>query len=88
MIDAGILFLQPLDTGGFRWAVGNTTYGRDASFVFNRISVVEAAGFIAFDLRFMDYNLGKTAGKHQVESGLFFNPYLEQFGRWILTDKF
>lgn len=52
MIEAGILFSQPLDTGGHRWAVGNTTYGRDASFVYNRISVVEAAGFVAFDLRF------------------------------------
>jgi len=52
MIDAGILFSQRLDTGGHRWAVGNTTYGRDPSFVFNRISVIEAAGFVAFDLRF------------------------------------
>ena len=54
MIEAGVLFAQPLDTGGFRWAVGNTTYGRDGNFVYNRISVVEAAGFIAYDLR---YNL-------------------------------
>ena len=52
MIEAGVLFSQPLDTGGHRWAVGNTTYGRDGSFVYNRISVVEAAGFVAFDLRF------------------------------------
>ena len=52
MIEAGILFTQPLDTGGHRWTVGNTTYGRDSNFVYNRISVVEAAGFVAFDLRF------------------------------------
>jgi len=54
MIAAGILFSQPLDTGGHRWVVGNTTWSRDGSFVWNRISVVEAAGFIVYDLR---YNL-------------------------------
>ena len=54
MIDAGVTIAQPLDTGGFRCALGNTTYGKDASFVWNRVSVVEAAGFVAYDLR---YNL-------------------------------
>lgn len=51
MIDAGVLFAEPVDSGGFRCVVGNTTYGIDQSFVFNRISVVEASGFVAYDLR-------------------------------------
>jgi len=54
MIEAGVTVLQPIDTGGFRVQLGNTTYGVDANFVWNRVSVVEAAGFVAYDLR---YNL-------------------------------
>lgn len=52
MIDAGVLFAEPLDTGGYRTVVGNTTYGRDANFVWNRMSVVEAGYYVAYDLRF------------------------------------
>lgn len=54
MIEAGCTFAEPLDSGGFRWVVGNTTYSVDGSFVWNRESVVQAAGFVAYDLR---YNL-------------------------------
>lgn len=54
MIEAGVTIFEPLDTGGFRCVVGNTTYGIDANFVWNRESVVQAAGFVAYDLR---YNL-------------------------------
>lgn len=54
MIEAGATFSEPLDSGGFRWVVGNTTYSVDGSFVWNRESVVQAAGFVAYDLR---YNL-------------------------------
>jgi hypothetical protein len=50
-IDAGVMLLEPVDTGGFRFIVDNTTYGKDANFVYNRGSVVEAAGFVAYDLR-------------------------------------
>lgn len=51
MIEAGITFLEPVDDGGFRVVVGNTTYSTDGSFVWNRESVVQAAGFVAYDLR-------------------------------------
>jgi len=51
LIGAGVTFAEPGDNGGFRVVVGNTTYQKDASFVWNRVSVVEAAGFVAFDLR-------------------------------------
>lgn len=51
MIEDGVTIAEPLDTGGFRIVLGNTTYVTDGSFVFNRMSVVEAAGFVAFDLR-------------------------------------
>jgi len=52
MIEAGATILEPLDSGGFRIVLGNTTYGADPNFVWNRESVVQAAGFIAYDLRF------------------------------------
>ena len=43
--------LNQVDTGGFRVELGNTTFGSNASFVANRVSVVEAADFVAFNLR-------------------------------------
>ena len=46
----GILFLEMPDSG-FRFAVGNTTYGADASFVYNRISVIYSADVVAYNLR-------------------------------------
>lgn len=49
-IDAGISFAEQA-SGGFRIVVDNTTYGRDASFVWNRGSVVEAAQYIAKTIR-------------------------------------
>jgi len=51
MIEAGCTFAEPLDTAGFRTVVGNTTYGVDANFVWNRSSVVEAGYYVAYDLR-------------------------------------
>lgn len=50
-IDAGLIPLETLDAGGIRCVVHNTTYGRDANFVFNRASVVEAADHVAFNMR-------------------------------------
>lgn len=52
MIEAGVLIGEAVDSGGFRVVLGNTTYGADANFVWNRESVVQAAGFVAYDLRF------------------------------------
>lgn len=51
MIDAGVLIGEPMDSGGFRVVLGNTTYGIDPSFVWNRESVVQASGYVAYDLR-------------------------------------
>jgi hypothetical protein len=50
-IDAGLLALEEADSGGIRVVVHNTTYGADANFVFNRVSVVEAADYVAYNLR-------------------------------------
>jgi hypothetical protein len=50
-IKAGLTPLESLDTGGFRVVVGNTTYGVDQNFVFNRVSVVEAADTVSYNLR-------------------------------------
>jgi hypothetical protein len=49
-IDAGVTFAEP-SNGGWRVCVDNTTYGVDDSFVWNRGSVVEAAQFIAKQIR-------------------------------------
>jgi len=51
MLKAGVTVIKPIDSGGFRIALGNTTWVTDGSFVFNRVSVVEASGFVAYDLR-------------------------------------
>jgi hypothetical protein len=50
MLLAGVTISEPLDGGGFRIVLGNTTYGADPSFVYNRVSVVEAGDFVAYDL--------------------------------------
>ena len=50
-IQAGLTPLEELDSGGFRVVVGNTTYNKDANFVFNRVSVLEAADYVAYNLR-------------------------------------
>ncbi len=52
MIEAGCWIVEPMDNGGFRTVVGNTSYGIDPSFVWNRESVVQAVGYIVYDLRF------------------------------------
>lgn len=58
----GILFAQQPDAGGFRIALGNTTYLRDANQVFNRISVFEIVNYISYDLRVQleDAFIGKS----------------------------
>lgn len=50
-IQSGITFLESVTTGGFRVVVDNTTYGRDANFVWNRGNVIYAADLIAYNLR-------------------------------------
>lgn len=50
-IDAGLIPLEQADSGGFRVVVHNTTYGIDPNFVFNRVSVLEAADYVAYNLR-------------------------------------
>lgn len=50
-IDNGLLALEAVDSGGFRVVVQNSTYSKDANFVFNRPSVLAAADTVAFNLR-------------------------------------
>ena len=50
-IDAGLTPLEERDQGGIRCVVHNTTYGADPNFVFNRVSVLEAADFVSFNMR-------------------------------------
>ncbi len=49
-IDNGVLYAEK-NGSAFRIVVDNTTYGADQSFVYNRGSVMEAAQFVAKDLR-------------------------------------
>lgn len=50
-IDKGLLALEAVDSGGFRVVLQNSTYGKDANFVYNRPSVLAAADAVAYDLR-------------------------------------
>jgi hypothetical protein len=50
-IRSGITFLENPQTGGFRIVVDNTSYGRDANFVWNRANVIYAADTVAYNLR-------------------------------------
>jgi hypothetical protein len=50
-ITNGITFLEARQTGGYRIVVDNTTYGRDANFVWNRANVIYAADIVAFNFR-------------------------------------
>lgn len=50
-IQNGITFWENPQTGGFRLVVDNTTYGRDANWVYNRANVLYAADVLAFDFR-------------------------------------
>jgi hypothetical protein len=50
-IQAGLTFMEAPQTGGFRVVVDNTTYGRDANFVWNRGSVIYAADIVLYNLR-------------------------------------
>jgi len=50
-IQNGITFLEAPQSGGFRVVVDNTTYGRDANWVYNRGNVLYAADVLAYDFR-------------------------------------
>lgn len=50
-IQNGITFWERPQTGGFRLVLDNTTYGRDANWVYNRAHVQYAADIVAFDFR-------------------------------------
>lgn len=47
----GLMVLEAPDSGGFRFVLDNTTYGKDANFVFNRGNVFSAAQYVAYNLR-------------------------------------
>jgi hypothetical protein len=50
-IQNGVTFWEAPQTGGFRLVVDNTTYGKDANWVYNRAHVLYAADVLAFDFR-------------------------------------
>ena len=50
-IIAGITFMEKPETGGYRFKLDNTTYGKDGNWVWNRGNVVYAADIFAYDFR-------------------------------------
>lgn len=50
-IQNGLLPLEDVDSGGIRVVVQNSTYSKDANFVYNRPSVLAAADNVAINLR-------------------------------------
>jgi hypothetical protein len=50
-IQNGITFWERPASGGFRLVIDNTTYGRDANWVYNRGNVLYAADVLAYDFR-------------------------------------
>lgn len=50
-IQSGITFLEAPQSGGIRCVVDNTTYTKDANWVYNRGNVMYAADVLAFDFR-------------------------------------
>lgn len=47
----GLCVLEAPDAGGFRYVLDNTTYQKDANFVFNRGNVFSAAQYVVYNLR-------------------------------------
>ncbi len=50
-IDASLAISEAPSSGGIRLVLHNTTYNRDSSFVFNRVHVLDAANYVAYNLR-------------------------------------
>ena len=50
-IQSGITFMEAPQSGGIRCVVDNTTYQKDANWVYNRGNVMYAADVLAFDFR-------------------------------------
>jgi hypothetical protein len=50
-IKGGITFMEAPQSGGIRVVVDNTTYSKDANWVYNRANVLYAADVLAFDFR-------------------------------------
>lgn len=50
-IDDGLLIVDTPSSGGVRVVLHNTTYQNDANFCFNRVHVLYAANYVAFNLR-------------------------------------
>lgn len=52
-----VTFLEAPQSGGFRLAMDNTTYGKDGNWVYNRGHVLYAADVLAFDFRTQTENI-------------------------------
>jgi hypothetical protein len=49
-LQTGLLFMQPVATGGFRWVSDQTTYSVDNNFVYNSVQAIYIADLITLSL--------------------------------------
>lgn len=69
---SGILFMEPVNTGGFRWVSDQTTHTVDNNFVFNSLQAVYLADLMALTLidRFDRAVVGKSVAEISAAAAL------------------
>jgi hypothetical protein len=71
-LKAGLLFMERVATGGFRWVSDQTTYSVDNNFVYNSLQAVYIADLITLTLidRFDRLVVGKSVAEISAATGL------------------
>jgi hypothetical protein len=71
---SGMLVLEAPVTGGFRFVSDQTTYGKDANFVFNSLQVMYTSDYMAIDLAnsFDNFAVGQAVSDISAGSALVF----------------
>lgn len=73
-LTAGLLILEPVQTGGFRWVSDQTTYAADNNFVYNSLQAVYVADIMALTLiqNFDRAIVGKSVAEISAQVALVF----------------
>jgi hypothetical protein len=73
-LTAGLLILEPVQTGGFRWVSDQTTYSADNNFVYNSLQAVYIADIMALTLiqNFDRAIVGKSVAEISAQIALVF----------------
>jgi hypothetical protein len=91
-LKAGLLFMERVPTGGFRWVSDQTTYSVDNNFVFNSIQAVYISDLITLTLidRFDRLVVGKSVAEISAAAALsIFEAEMFNFKRlrWIASSE-